>query len=128
MPKIHQVSTGNDADFLSFPPVIGCELLGVLLKKTPATISADLCRAPHKIPPSFKPPGSKSPLWVTDDVVQWLRQYQHRGGDVAPASPSNPSASHGRGKPRKAEQVEAARNGITVSELRRRKVLTGKLK
>lgn len=120
MPKICQLPTSPDAGNTSYPPVIDCELLGKLLNKTPATISADLCRAPHKIPPSYKPPGSKSPLWVTEDVVRWLRQYQHRGGDVAPVPAL--AKKNGPGKPRKAEQIEAAKNGVTVSELRRRKV------
>ena len=84
---------------LKFPPVIGISELGILLKKTPVSIRADRCRAPHRLPPSCTPPGSRQPLWLLDDVLAWLRQYQ-----AAPATPPQPPRR--RGRPTKREQLE----------------------
>lgn len=84
-----------------FPPVIGVQQLSLLLDKTPATIFADRCRAPHKVPPSCTAPGSKSPRWITADVISWLRQFQ-----AAPVeAPVAPAAARRPGRPTKSEQV-----------------------
>ena len=84
-----------------FPPIVGVSELAVLLGKTPATIFADRCRAPHKIPPACTPPGAKSPRWITADVVSWLRGYQE-----APAqAPAKPTSARRVGRPTKAEQM-----------------------
>lgn len=83
-----------------FPPVIGVDLLSLLLDKTPQTIFADRSRAPHKIPPACVAPGSKSPRWVTADVVAWLRQHQEA---AAPAQ-EKPASARRVGRPTKAEQ------------------------
>jgi hypothetical protein len=93
-----------------FPPIFGVDLLGLLLDKAPATILADRCRAPHKLPPACSPPGCKSPRWILEDVLNWLRQYQ---ADQA-AAPAIPSPKK-RGRPSKAEQVANARK-IAVQE------------
>ena len=81
-----------------FPPVIGVDLLSLLLDKTPQTIFADRSRAPHKIPPACTPPGAKSPRWIVEDVVEWLRQHKE-----APAQAPAPVRKPGR--PTKVEQV-----------------------
>lgn len=103
----------------AFPPVIGHQQLGVLLGKSPSTIISDLSRARHKLPPAYKPPGCKAPLWVLDDVVNWLRGFEHQ-----PLYHSRPKfkveaeAVPRRGRPTKAEQIQAERLGISVPELR----------
>lgn len=83
-----------------FPPVIGVDGLSALLDKSPATIFADRSRAPHKIPPACVAPGSKSPRWVTADVVAWLRQHQ----EAATPAPEKPAGPRRVGRPTKAEQ------------------------
>lgn len=83
-----------------FPPVIGVDGLSALLDKSPATIFADRSRAPHKIPPACVAPGSKSPRWVTADVVAWLRQHQ----EAATPTPEKPAGTRRVGRPSKAEQ------------------------
>ncbi len=88
----------------SFPPVIGVDLLGLLLDKSPATIFADRCRAPHKIPPACTPPGAKSPRWVTEDVIAWLRSHQ----EAATAAPAKTEPARRSGRPTKAEQMRRA--------------------
>lgn len=84
-----------------FPPIVGVSELAALLGKTPATIFADRCRAPHKIPPACTPPGGKSPRWITADVIAWLRGYQE-----APAqAPAKPARARRVGRPTKAEAL-----------------------
>jgi hypothetical protein len=90
----------------AFPPVIGVELLSVLLDKTPATIFADRSRARHKLPPDCTPPGAKSPRWITEDVVAWLRQHQR---PAVPAPAQQPQEKRRFGAPTKAERVHRAR-------------------
>jgi len=76
----------------SFPPSFGFEGLSVLIGKDIATIQADRCRAPYKLPPACTPPGTKSPRWLLSDVLAWLAS--HREAEVT--GPSRPS-----GRPRK---------------------------
>lgn len=48
--------------------------LGQLIRKSPKTIASDLTRNPDRIPPSFKLPGSKKPLWFRETVDAFLRR------------------------------------------------------
>jgi hypothetical protein len=95
----------------AFPPVIGVELLGVLLDKAPASIFADRSRAPHKLPPACTPPGNKFPRWILADVIAWLRSHQ----EVQPPAPApafvatEAAPKRGPGAPTKAECVRARR-------------------
>jgi len=88
-----------------FPPIIGIEGLSTLINKTPSTILADRCRAPHRVPPACTPPGSKQPLWVLEDVISWLRSYRET---PAPPPAPPPPAPRRRGRPTKREQIERA--------------------
>lgn len=79
--------------------VLGIAELSVLLKKSAPAIIADRSRAPHRVPPSCEPPGSKQPLWILEDVIAWLRGHQR------PVTPV-PSPPPRRGRPTKREQLE----------------------
>ena len=81
------------------PPVLGVSELSILLKKSPGVILADRSRAPHRVPPSCEPPGSRQPLWILEDVIAWLRGHQR------PVTPV-PSPPPRRGRPTKREQLE----------------------
>lgn len=87
---------------LPYSPVLGVEELAELLRKSPSTILQDHSRAPHRLPPGCEPPGTRTPLWLLDDVLAWLRQYQR---PAAPAQVPAAVASRRRGRPTKAEQV-----------------------
>lgn len=89
-----------------FPPVLTALDLGRLLNKNPSAIFADRSRAPWRLPPACTPPGTKSPLWLLDDVLAWLRQ--HREPEHTPPAPA--PAPRRRGRPTKAEQ--AARRAV----------------
>lgn len=90
----------------TFPPVIGVDGLSVLLGKAPASILADRCRAPHRLPRACTPPGCKSPRWITADVLAWLAAFREPAVLV-----EKPVAVLRRpGRPRKAEQVAARVN------------------
>lgn len=92
--------------YSNIPPIFGVETLSALLKKSPASIFADRSRAPHRIPPSCEPPGTQKPLWLLEDVLNWLRQHQ-RPAAQSTAKPGGAPAAPAprRGRPTKAEQI-----------------------
>lgn len=94
-------------------PVLGVVEVAFLLKKSPATVYADRSRSPHLLPPDCTPPGSRQPIWLLQDVLNWLAQYR-RPVVSAPAG----ICTHKAGSPRKAERLAAARAGMTVKEYR----------
>lgn len=97
----------NFPEVKQFPPVLGVSELSQLLQKTPSSIFADRSRAPHRVPPSCEPPGSRQPLWILEDVLAWLRQFQQPG--VRPPEPVAAPAPRRRGRPTKREQIERQR-------------------
>lgn len=74
----------------SFPPSFGFEGLSVLLGKDIATIQADRCRAPHKLPPACTPPGTKSPRWLLSDVLAWLASHREAEATGTSRPPGRP--------------------------------------
>lgn len=84
--------------------VLGIAELSVLLKKSAPAIIADRSRAPHRVPPSCEPPGSKQPLWILEDVIAWLRTHQRP--TTAPTAPAAAPPPRRRGRPTKREQLE----------------------
>ncbi|MCP5268402.1 MAG: hypothetical protein H6943_05085 [Zoogloeaceae bacterium] len=95
-------------------PVIGIEDLSRLLRKTPASILADRSRAPWRLPPDTTPPGSKQPLWLLQDVLDWLAQFRK----AATSPPPREESLVRCGAPTKAERVRAAALGLSVREMR----------
>lgn len=83
-------------------PVLNLNGLAQLLHRHRATIKADRCRAPHRVPPAHKAPGTKEPLWLLDEVLDWLRTHS----DVTRATAKTPRRP---GRPRKADQVRKLR-------------------
>ncbi|MBO1249439.1 DNA-binding protein [Comamonas denitrificans] len=80
------------------PPVLGVTELSVLLHKSPGVILADRVRAPHRLPPCCTPPGTRQPLWILQDVLDWLRQFQKQ--------PAPAPVKKRQGRPTKREQLE----------------------
>ncbi len=58
--------------------------------------------------------------WHPQDVADWLERQR----PTAPTTQSPPMKAP-RGQPKKGEQIEAARHGITVHELRHRRAQAG---
>lgn len=109
---MHVVLSGQ-LDRVAYPPIIGVSELSVLLRKSPASLLADRCRAPHLLPPDCTPPGSKQPLWLLQDVLEWLAQFRR------PAVPSPAALTHPRrGAPTKDESIRAKEAGLSVRDLR----------
>jgi hypothetical protein len=100
---------------VALPPIFGVDQLSQLINKTPATIFADRCRAPHKIPPAYLPRGCKSPRWILADVLEWLRQHP----EPTPAPRAADAPKRGPGRPSKAERIAAAAAGLSVAEYRK---------
>ena len=48
------------------------EQLALRIHKTPGTIRYDLSRHPERLPPAFRLPGSRKPLWHPKTVRQFL--------------------------------------------------------
>lgn len=80
-----------------FPPIVGIDGLSVLLNKKPTVITIDRCRRPHTLPPACTPPDTQKPLWITQDVIAWLRQYQ----EDSPKPKPKPKL----GAPKKADRI-----------------------
>lgn len=92
---------------INYPPVIGLDGLSGLLGKAPSSILADRCRAPHRLPPACTPPGCKQPLWLTQDVLDWLAK--HREPEIA--APAVAAPRRGRGRPNKIGQSKLLPGG-----------------
>jgi predicted DNA-binding transcriptional regulator AlpA len=52
------------------------EDIAALLHIKPATVHDRLYRHPEKLPPRIKIPGSSKPLWLEEDVIDWLRKLK----------------------------------------------------
>lgn len=50
--------------------------LARLLGREESTIKADANRRPHTLPPRLHIPGTRSLLWLEEDVHAWLRQQR----------------------------------------------------
>lgn len=115
-------AASHNAAFPLAQVVIDIDGLSQLLHKNPATIKADRSRAPHRVPPSCEPPGSRVPLWIVEDVMNWLRSYQ-RPVVLTPEVPAAarsaaiPKPQKKRGRPTKVEQ--ARRAAVAAAEAER---------
>lgn len=119
-------SNASISDLGGYPPVIEADVLGKLLGKSVLSIRSDRCRAPHRLPPACTPPDTKTPLWILSDVLAWLAQYREPAAQAPDPSKkfSAPQfALRRRGKPSKAETVEAQRLGLSVREFRAQRAL-----
>mgnify|MGYP000875209024 CR=1 FL=1 len=54
------------------PKVLTIDQLAAVLGKQRSSIATDITRNPLAIPPFFKLPGSRKPLWLEDTVDAWL--------------------------------------------------------
>ena len=72
------------------------ELGARYLHKSEGTVWADLARAPDRLPPWVRIPGSRKTLWLESEVLAWIQK--HSTGNAAPK----------RGRPTKRVQIERA--------------------
>lgn len=89
----------------NYPPIIGTDELAILLKRK--NINIDKCLRPHTVPHSYKPTDTKQPLWITEDVVEWLRQFKETPKNLIPSAKK-------KGAPTKAERV-ARRSAVEIN-------------
>src|SRR5579875_3128482 len=76
----------------TYGPLLDLDELARVLHRDRETIKADRCRAPQRVPPAYKIPGTKEPLWLLDEVLEWLRQHpEHATAPVKPGRPTRPS-------------------------------------
>jgi predicted DNA-binding transcriptional regulator AlpA len=55
---------------------LGIKELAELLHRAPSTIASEVTKAPHKLPPRLKLPGSRKVLWLAKDVQEWLNEFR----------------------------------------------------
>ena len=113
------------ASVAGFPPVFGADKLSLLIQRDVATIFADRSRAPHKIPPACLVPGTRSPVWLLDDVLRFIASYREPAAPI-PHRCQVKSKAPSPGRPTKAEQHEAESLGITIRELHVRRAEEGR--
>lgn len=68
----------------TFSPTVDRDGLGQLIFKKSDTISMDRVRRPQTLPPACIPPGSQKPIWIVEDVINWLRQFQEKPQSTKP--------------------------------------------
>jgi len=74
---------------------LDAEALGRVLKKSALSIQLDLGRAPHRLPPPIRIPGTRAALWLESTVLAWLQANQ---ADAL-------GSDRRRGRPTKLEQA-----------------------
>lgn len=57
---------------------IGIQELALLLKRSVSTVAAEVSKAPHKLPPRLRLPGSRKVLWLVSDVEKWINEHKHQ--------------------------------------------------
>lgn len=55
---------------------MGIEELAALLHRSVSTVATEVTKAPHKLPPRLRLPGSRRVLWLISDVEEWLRDHR----------------------------------------------------
>lgn len=113
----------ESANLQSFPPAFQADVLSLILGKSVAAILADRSRAPHRLPPACSPPGTRRPTWLLSDVLAWLAEHREAPAAAPERASAEPKVSPRRsGRPTKIEQAEAEKLGISVPELRARRI------
>jgi predicted DNA-binding transcriptional regulator AlpA len=58
------------------PKLLDIDELSKLMRRSASTIAAEVTKAPHKLPPRLKLPGSRKVLWLASDVEAWLHRFR----------------------------------------------------
>lgn len=90
----------------NFPPSFSYDGLSILLGRSIPSLQSDLSRKPWALPPFCKIPGTKAPIWLLKDVLDWLAA--HRVPLVDPLACVVPTHPARRGRPTKAEAARRA--------------------
>ena len=60
-------------------PTVSLRGLAELLCRSETTVRTDRTRCPESLPPACVLPGTKRPVWIVSDVMEWLRQHRIDG-------------------------------------------------
>lgn len=58
------------------PLSFGYAGLAVLLQRSVGSLQADMCRKPDSLPPACRIPGTRQPIWLRQDVLDWLAEHR----------------------------------------------------
>lgn len=99
------VATVGD-NLTNFSPSFSYDGLSVLLGRSIPSLQSDLSRKPWALPPYCKIPGTKAPIWLLRDVLDWLAAHRVQ----TPEPPAGAVVTHParRGRPTKAEAARRA--------------------
>lgn len=50
--------------------------LAKMLHRAPSTVATEVTKAPHKLPPRLRLPGSRRVLFLKSDVEAWLNEHR----------------------------------------------------
>lgn len=76
---------------------ITADELAKILRRSKEAINNDQTARPWAVPPAYKPPGSRKPLWDEDEVREWIKQHREPDRQPLAAPPAKPR----RGRPAK---------------------------
>lgn len=61
---------------MNTPKTIGVEELATILQRAVATVKTDVSRRPETLPPRLAIPGTRTPIWLLSDVLDWLERHR----------------------------------------------------
>jgi predicted DNA-binding transcriptional regulator AlpA len=62
------------------PKILVLEEVAAILRREASTVRKDLSANPDRVPPHFKLPGSKTPVWLESKVYEWIANLA--GADI----------------------------------------------
>jgi len=68
------------------PKILTIDQLAALLGKQRSSICTDITRNPAALPPYFKLPGSRRPLWLEMTVDAWLVAQARKANALPPGA------------------------------------------
>jgi hypothetical protein len=105
----------NAIQVVQLPASLDVEGLASLFKLKPKSINNALCKNPDRLPKPLPHKPKQRLLWLTSDVLEWLKSPNTRHGEVGNNIHDNTSSlpvqpKRKRGRPSKLEQRERCKH------------------
>ena len=99
----------------AYPPSFGVGGLSPLINLSVRSIQTYRSRFPEKLPPACSTPGSRNPVWLLTDVLNWLASHREPAAALPVSAPSKKPATptdSPRGRPNLTEMSAALAAGF----------------